>query len=669
MKRKATRILALLLTAMLVLSACGGNNGGGQNTPPADSGSSTGTDTPATPPTPSNGGEPIKDLVTWESTGTRELEGFFILNTEKAADLNVLCNAYSPLLEIDNYGKLNPAVAKSWETTDGGKTWHFELRDDVTWVDMNGNEKAKCTAQDWVTAMEWVLNYEKNGANNTSMLVTMVEGAQEYYDYTKNLAETNPGAAKALTTENNPEFDKVGVKAPDDYTLDYTCITNCPYFDTLCTSAALYPVSQAEIDEKGVDNMVGMNNTTMWYNGPYTITEYIMNNEKILTRNPAYWDKDATLFDTVTIVMIDDGTKDDQLYQTGEVDNTELNEATLKTITDNPSDPYNEQLVETRLRKYSYQLQLNYAKNNEDGTPDTNWNTAVANEAFRKALYYGIDFTTTWARNNPINPLSLENLCFTMQGLLYFSDGTEYTQRVIEKMDNIAPAGGDTPRRFNETLALQYKEQAMSELSGKVSFPVEIDYYIKAGGGTALDGATVLKENFERTLGSDFVTLNICEYVSSLTQEVVNPKLQSLTGSGWGADYGDVENFLDQIVYGDDSAYYAMKYTNINELTDPDTIALFEEFTRMEREAKNIFDDMDARYEKFAEAEAFLLNHALTIPYNYENAWQLTKINDYSKMYALYGCQTYTYKNWETSTEPYTAEDYARFVEEYNANS
>ena len=508
MKRKATRILAMLLTALLVLSACGGNNNDTQQ--PADNSNATtnnGDSAPATPPTPSNGGEPIKDLVTWETTGTRELEEFFMIHTEKAADLNVLCNAYSPLLEVDNYGKLNPAVAKKWETNDGGKTWHFELRDDVTWVDVDGNEKAKCTAQDWVTAMEWILNYEKNGANNTSMLVTMVEGAQDYYDYTKSLAETTPGAALALTTENNPEFDKVGIKAPDDYTLDYTCVNNCPYFDTLCTSAALYPVSQAEIDEKGVDNMIGMNNTTMWYNGPYTITEYIMNNEKILTKNPSYWDKDASLFDTVTIVMIEDGTRDDSLYMTGEVDNTELNEATLKTITDNPGDENNAHLVETRFRKYSYQYQLNFAKRNEDGSMDDNWNTAVANEAFRKALYHGVDLTTTWARNNPINPLNLENLCFTMQGLLYFTDGTEYTQRVIEKLDNIAPAGGSGPRRFNETLALQYKEQALQELNGKVTFPVEMDYYIKAGGGTTLDAATVLKENFERTLGTDCVTL------------------------------------------------------------------------------------------------------------------------------------------------------------------
>ena len=460
----------------------------------------------------------------------------------------------------------------------------------------------------------------------------------------------------------------MGIEAPDDYTLHYTCIDQYPYFDTLCTSAAMYSVSQAEIDEKGVENMIGMSNETAWYNGAYTITSYIMNNEKVLTRNPAYWDKDCTLFDTVTIIMIDDANRDDQLFDTGEVDHCSLSENGLKTILDNPSDARNQELTETRFRKYSFQYLINYAKNNEDGTPDVNWNTAIANENFRKSLYYGVNLENTWARVNPTNPMKLENLCFTMKGFLYFSDGTDYTDRVIEKLDNIRPYDGEHARRFNEQLGLEYRDKAIEELTAKgVTFPVGIDYYIKAGSATALDAATVLKENFERTLGSDYVSFNIKEYISSLGQEVRAPRLHSFTGTGWGADYGDVENFLEQTIYGYDGADFSMNYTNINDITDPDCIALFEEFTRMVQDAQTITDDMDARYEAFADAEAFLLNHALTIPSNYENSWQLTKINDYSKMYALYGCQNNTYKNWETSTVPYTAEDYARFEAEFNS--
>ena len=341
MKRKGTRILAFLLVAMMVLTACGGGNNQ-KNSTPGDNSSAGNDSTPSdtTEPTaPSNGGEPIKDLVTWETSGNREMENFFMIGTEQAKDLNVLCNAISPLLEVDPYGKLNPAVATEWNTPDGGVTWDFVLRDDVTWVDVNGEYKADCTAQDWVTAMEWILNYHKNASQNTSMLCAMVVGAQDYYDYTKDLDEAT---ALALTTENNPEFDKVGIKSADATHLTYTCAQPCPYFDTLCTSAALYPVSQAEIDEKGVENMLGMTNENMWYSGPYTITEYIMNNTKTLTKNESYWDKDASLFDTVTITMIEDANMDDTLYETEEVHNTELSEANSKIIMDNPSDPRNE---------------------------------------------------------------------------------------------------------------------------------------------------------------------------------------------------------------------------------------------------------------------------------------------------------------------------------------
>ncbi len=663
MKNNRIRFLSILLAMLLALTACGGSNGGSGN---SSDGGNSGGGTTADAPAPSNGGEPIKDIILWETSGTRELEEFFILHTEQAKDLNVLTNAYSPLLELSPPSELGPAVATKWDTPDNGLTWNFELRDDVTWVDVNGNEKAKCTAQDWITSMEWILNYAKNGTNNTSMLRAMVAGAEEYFQYTKALTETEgEEAAKALKSDN-AEFQKVGVKAPDDTHLTYTCVKPCPYFETLCTSAALYPVSQAEIDEKTVDGMVGMTNLDMWYNGPYTITEYINNNTKTLTKNPAYWDKDCSLFDTVTIVMIESGTTDDSLYETGEVDFTELNIANLDAILKDPSDERNDYLVETQIKKYSYQFQLNFNKKNEDGTLDTNWNTAVANENFRQALLCGVNLKNFWERTNRINPLGIENLCFTMKGLLKFSDGRDYTDRVIELME-YPDSNGDLPRRFDEAKGIEYRDKAKEELTAKgVTFPIQMDYYIKAGSATGLDNATVLKECVEGTLGSDFINLNIKTYVNSQTQEVTAPGLHSIAGSGWGADYGDVENFHDQIVYGSDNAYYANSYTYINECQDPEVIALFQEFTDKVNEAKAIVDDLDARYEAFAQAEAFLLQHALTWPEYYENTWQLTKINDYTKINALYGIQNYTYKNWETSTEAYTAEDYARFAAEAN---
>lgn len=644
MRKNTARLAALALASAMVLTACGGSSS--QNTGSNDGGNTDAGNTSA-----------IKDLVTYEAP-IREQEGFFILNTEKAADLNVLCNMYSPLLEVDTNGQLRAAVAKEWGTEDGGLTWTFKLRDDVKWVDINGNEKADCTAQDWITAMEWILNFHKNGGNNSSMPLALIEGAEDYYNYTKDLSEAE---AKALDTSKMLEM--VGIEAPDDYTLVYHCTTNAPYFDTVMTSACMYPISQGLIDELGVDGMIGMTNENMWYNGPYFETTFTMNNEKILTKNDSYWDKDATLFDTVTIRMVD-ATQQYQLWQNGELDNISLSEADLRTIYDDENNKDHAYLAETRPKKFSYQMHLNYAKNNEDGTPDTNWNTAVANEAFRLSMYYGLDLTKYWSRSNFINPLHNENVCYTMKGLLKYSDGRDYTDKVQELL-GMSESDGEHMRRYDKEKAEAYKKQAIEELTAQgVTFPIQIDYYIVSGDQNALDTQTIMKQIFSECLGDDYVNFNIKTFVSSVTKEVIQPGIHSYYISGWGADYGDPANFLDQERYGYDGAYYSKNYSRINQATDENLIATYKEFSDMVEKAGEICDDMDQRYDAFAEAEAYMLEHALTIPVQYETQWQLTKVNDYTKMNVMYGAQNYTYKNWETSTTPYTTEQYEAFAAE-----
>ena len=76
---------------------------------------------------------------------------------------------------------------------------------------------------------------------------------------------------------------------------------------------------------------------------------------------------------------------------------------------------------------------------------------------------------------------------------------------------------------------------------------------------------------------------------------------------------------------------------------------------------------MDARYKAFAKAEAYLIQHALTIPNNYNIGWTLTKVNPYSKMKAMYGIQNNKMKNWETNADGYTAEQVAALKEAHES--
>ena len=599
----------------------------------------------------------IKDLYDYELQ-SREIETWNVLYSQQATDLQVLTNLYDGLLESDEYGKLAPAVAESWETEDNGVTWTFHLRQGVKWVDQNGNEKGEVTAQDFLTGLEWVLNFHKNDATNTSMPMEMIVGAEDYYNMT---SELDADAGLALTAES-PEFaDTVGIKAIDDYTLQYTCVSEKPYFDTVATYNCLYPISQAMIDEIGIDGFKAATPENIWYNGAYTCTEYIQQNTKTLTKNPLYWDTEAKLFDSVTIKMVESADTAYQLYTTGELDRVDLSESNLMTIYNNESDPYHNQLVEKRPNKKSYQFHFNYDKLNDDQTEDTNWNTAIANEAFRKTWYHGLDLTNYFKRTNAIDPMVCENNFYTMKGLVYTSDGTDYTDLVRKEM-GMTDENGTTPIRLDAEKAEQYKQQAIEELTAQgVTFPVEADFYISASSQTALDSANVLAQVFSDCLGDDYVKLNTKTYIQSSRNEVSVPHLHSFMINGWGADYGDPQNYLGQMTYGEDNAYYSDQYSYINEVEETEaTKALldtYKEFTKMVDEANAITEDLDARYAAYAKAEAYMLQHAIVIPCNYQIGWSLSKVDNDTKMNAMYGSVNDKMKNWASNADGYTSEE------------
>ena len=665
MKKQMSKLLALMLAGVLTLSGCSGSTSGSTS----EEGSSQETTTEESGETSASSENAISDPVI-AKLATRELETFNILYSQSFSDFENLTNMIDALLEVDTYGRVVPAIADEWGTEDDGHTWTFHIREGVKWVDVNGNEKADVTSYDFATGMEWVLNYHKNESSHTSQPIEMIEGAEEYYEYTKSLSKEE---AYALTADDNSKFQEmVGIKTPDANTIVYTCNGQKPYFDTFATWAGMYPMAQGMIDELGVDGVKAMDNETYWYNGCYLMTSYIQGNEKVFTKNESYWDTECTRFDTVTIKMVESNDVAYQLYQSGEIDYVDLTESNLTTIHNNTDHEYYDYLVELPAQKYSYQMHINFDKNKEDGTPDTNWNTAIANLAFRKSWYYGLDLTEYYKRTNPINPMSCENEYYCMKGLIYTTDGTDYTELVRQEL-GLPEENGETMTRLDATKAEEYKQQAIEELTAAgVTFPVEVDYYISASNQTSLDSANVLAQCFPDSLGDDYVKLNIKTYVSSATQEVYTPHLQSITINGWGADFGDPQNYLVQEAYGYDNALYSADYSNINNMTETeDNKALFDayrEYTALMEAANAISDDQDARLAAFAKAEAYLIDNVLAMPMYYNVSWCLTKIDPYSKMNAMYGCQNDKMKNWDTNVNGYTTEEIQAIAEEHAQN-
>ena len=298
-----------------LLAACGGSS---SSTAASASSASSGA---------AASGKGLSELFTYETSG-REIESWNILYSQQAIDFNVTTNIIDGLISFDNYGKPVPALAKSWEHNEDSTVWTFHLRDDVDWVDMNGEVQDHLTSKDFLVGFEWVLNAKKNQAANTSMPSTTVVGAADYYDKTYAMDDA---AAAALTCDDMLAAG-VGIDAPDDYTVVFTCLNPCPYFDTVASYVCCYPAPPALVEKLGVEGFRGVDYTQQWCCGPYLIEEFVSDNSKRFIPNPHYYAADeCSRFERVSLSMITDLTVGYQLYQNRELDELELSESTLTT--------------------------------------------------------------------------------------------------------------------------------------------------------------------------------------------------------------------------------------------------------------------------------------------------------------------------------------------------
>ena len=638
------RMAALGLSLALLLSGCGGG-GGDPTTSPDDTADPANSDSVQS--------QQLNEFVDWCLT-SNELESFLPIASEEGKTLRHLTDVWEGLLTRNANNEVVPLIAKSYDVSEDGMTFTFHLRDDVKWVNHNSEVMADLTSEDFLTSMEWILNFHKNGGKNVSMLVSTVAGAQEYFDYTKDLSQEEAYATKGT---DQKFLETVGIAAPDPYTVVYTLHKAAPYFHTVIMGVCGYPLCQKQVDQMGVEGVISQNWDTMWTNGPYVFEEFISGNTKSYVPNTAYWDTETQRFDRVTVLMVDDGTVDDRLFMSGEVNRCELSESNLRMIYTDETNEWHDYLVETRTAGRCQAISLNFYRLNEDGTEDVNWNKAINVESFRQAMRYAIDLTPYLAYYDFVDPEALRSETWSAYDWVKFSDGKDYAQR-IEEILGIGPEG-----RYDAAKGADYIAQAKADLAAaEVSLPVDVYYYIKAGDQTEQDAATILKQCFEEGMGTDLVNFHIGTYVTTITQEVMAPKICSFVTNGWGADYSDPENMLIQTVTDNDGAFYSSYVTNQN-MARPETLALWQEYTQMVNAANAIVDDLDERYEAQAQAEAFMLDHALVISLKKTGtAWALTQENTYSH---VRGATRHT--GWETSDQPYTTEEYARLKADFEA--
>ena len=120
-------------------------------------------------------------------------------------------NGVDGLMEADKYGNLVPSVAEDWSVSQDGLTYTYKIRKGVKWYTSDGEEYADVTAKDFVTGL-------KHAADSKAGALYLVQ------DSIAGLSDYLSGA--------NKDFSNVGVKAIDDYTLQYTLKKPEPYWNS-----------------------------------------------------------------------------------------------------------------------------------------------------------------------------------------------------------------------------------------------------------------------------------------------------------------------------------------------------------------------------------------------------------------------------------------------------
>lgn len=495
---KLKKVLALVLSAALVVSAfagCGGNSSktstesiaasessaestestaSGDSTPAA-SGDATATFTPKT----------VDAAKTISLNAGMEPTGLNTLTSTYAIEFSLFKHMYENLVTLDDDDNTVPGAAESWDYDEDTLTYTFHLRKDGVWT--NGDP---VTAKDFEFAWSQALNPDV--ASDYAYFLYFIKNAEKYFN-------------------GEVTWDEVGVKVVDDYTLEVTMEQPTPYALFLFSFGTLAPINQRFYEAVGAD----LYSTEAQYfctNGPFALTEWSHNDKIVMQKNDAWHGAADVEVEEIDWKIITDANAALSSFLAGDLDMVGLGTGELiKQAT----------AAGATIQSYTDGTSFYIYFNNND--------QYLSNVNLRRALFNAIDeqkeIDTVWQNDN--EPMT----SFTAPGVSA-TDGTSFAGKVGELY---------APSRDQEK-AKEYLATALSELGCTVddlSAHLSIDCGDSA---TSIAEASFYQEQWRQVLGIEVTVNSMITKQGSQNRKTGN-YVMSVTG--WGPDYNDPNTFLD----------------------------------------------------------------------------------------------------------------------------
>ena len=591
------------------------------------------------------------------------------LTTGKAAVTNITNNVVDGLLENDRYGNLVPSMAEDQSVSQDGLTYTYTIRKDAKWYTAEGEEYADVKAKDFVTGLKYAADQKSDG------LYLVQESIKGLDAYVK-------GEIK--------DFAEVGIKAIDDYTIQYTLNKPESFWNSKTTMGVLAPVNEEFLNSKGEDFGKATDPSSILYNGPYLLKSLVTKSSVEFEKNPNYWDKENVHIDKVKLAFWDgqDTNKPAENFKDGSFTMARLFPTSAsypeleKEFKDNIV--YTQQdsatfLVGTNIDRQSYK----YTSKTTD-EQKTSTKKALLNKDFRQAIAFGFDRTSYASQVNGQSGATklLRNL-FVPPAFVQ-ADGKNFGDLVKDKLVtygdewkdvnlNDAQDGLYNPEKAKAELA-KAKEALQAE---GVQFPIHLDMPVDQTNTTKVQRVQSLKQSLEATLGAENVVVDIQQLQKD---EVLNITYFAETAAGedwdlsdnvgWSPDFADPSTYLDIIKpsVGENTKTYLGFDSGTNNAAAKQ-VGL-EDYEKMVVEAGNETSDISKRYETYAAAQAWLTDSALLIPTTSQTGRpMLSKMVPFTLPFAYSGnkgtSEALLYKYLDLQDKPVTAEEYQKAQEKW----
>ena len=514
-------------------------------------------------------------------------ENWDVLATSNAADSEILVNTYDGLYEYDMENTLQPALAESYEVSEDGLTYTFKIRQGLKWVDNQGREVADVKADDFVAGMQHMMD---------------VMGGLEY------LVQGVIVNADEYINGEVTDFAEVGVKAVDDYTLQYTLCAPTSYFMTMLGYGVFAPMSRsyyeskggkfgADLDTTAADYTYGKGPDSIAYCGPYLITNHTANNTIKFESNAAYWNAEGNNLKSMTFLYTDgsDPLKPYDDFFNGVVDSMGMTAERIEIAREKDTFDKYAYVADTDATTYCGFFNVRRAafanyNNAEVGVSPkteeeiTRTGAAMLNQHFRLALAMSIDRGAYNAQSvgeelkltSLANSYTPGNFVFLAEDVTVeingtettFTAGTQYGEIVQAQLDadgvalkvwnGTASSGFDgwyNPEACAAEMATAIEELAAVGIEVSAENPIYLDLPVRTDSQVNMNMKQAMKQSIEAATNG-CIKVNLVEYATRDTYldatywygagNEANFDLND--GSGWGPDYGDPQTYLDTML-------------------------------------------------------------------------------------------------------------------------